>query len=73
MTNTDFILVVGTSSIVFPAGIFADIVKDNGGKVALFNIKVTSADKKADFKFVGPCKETLPGGEDRFVPPSHCF
>jgi len=32
-----------------------DIVKDNGGKVAVFNIELNSpSDKIADFAFVGP-------------------
>lgn len=43
-----------------PAAIFADIVKDNGGKVAVFNIELNPrSDKIADFAFVGPCEETL--------------
>ncbi|KAI6106072.1 DHS-like NAD/FAD-binding domain-containing protein [Pisolithus croceorrhizus] len=64
----DLILVVGTSSTVYPAATFADIVEDKGGIVAVFNIEATSADKNANFKFIGPCEETLPkalGVEDR--------
>ncbi|KAM6503836.1 DHS-like NAD/FAD-binding domain containing protein [Amanita muscaria] len=55
----DFIMVVGTSSQVMPAGIFADIVRNNRGKVAVFNIELTRADKLKDFIFLGPCEETL--------------
>ncbi|THH09857.1 hypothetical protein EW146_g8550, partial [Bondarzewia mesenterica] len=55
----DVFIVVGTSSTVMPAGVFADVVRDHGGKVAVFNIERTYADRKADFVFLGPCEETL--------------
>jgi len=55
----DLILVVGTSAQVIAAAIFAEIVKDNGGKVAVFNIELSSQSKTADFGFIGPCEETL--------------
>lgn len=67
----DLILVVGTSSTVMPAGMFADMVKDHDGKVAVFNIEKTWADDEVDFEFVGPCEETLPRAldvVDRLVP-----
>ena len=45
---------------VTPAAFFAEIVKDNGGKVAIFNIELGSpSDEVADFTFVGPCEETI--------------
>lgn len=45
---------------VTPAGFFAYIVKENGGKVAVFNIELGSpSDEMADFTFDGPCEETL--------------
>lgn len=56
---------------VMPAGMFADMVKDHDGKVAVFNIEKTWADDEVDFEFVGPCEETLPRAldvVDRLVP-----
>ncbi|KAF9534395.1 DHS-like NAD/FAD-binding domain-containing protein [Crepidotus variabilis] len=58
--SADFCLVIGTSSSVYPAAGYAYQVKDNGGKVALFNLEKTDSDRKADFRFLGPCEEFLP-------------
>ena len=35
-------------------------VKQNGGKVAIFNIERSNGDEVADFLFLGPCEETIP-------------
>ncbi|KAH6914839.1 NAD-dependent protein deacylase [Coprinopsis sp. MPI-PUGE-AT-0042] len=58
--EADLCLVVGTSSQVFPAAGYAYAVKDNGGKVAVFNFERTNGDKQADFLFLGPCEDLLP-------------
>ncbi|KAF9449892.1 DHS-like NAD/FAD-binding domain-containing protein [Macrolepiota fuliginosa MF-IS2] len=58
--NADLCLVVGTSSTVYPAAGYADIVRGCGGKVAVFNMERTSGDEDADFLFLGPCEETIP-------------
>ncbi|KAG9120827.1 hypothetical protein FRC07_003525 [Ceratobasidium sp. 392] len=55
----DMCLVVGTSSVVYPAAGFADVVQENGGTVAVFNIEASQGDQNADFLFIGPCEETL--------------
>ncbi|KAG8775699.1 hypothetical protein FRC12_001328 [Ceratobasidium sp. 428] len=55
----DMCLVVGTSSVVYPAAGFAGIVQENGGMVAVFNIDSSQGDSDADFLFIGPCEETL--------------
>ncbi|CAE6437625.1 unnamed protein product [Rhizoctonia solani] len=52
-------LVVGTSSVVYPAAGFAGVVQGNGGKVAVFNIEESQGDQYADFLFLGPCEKTL--------------
>lgn len=39
---------------------YAAMVKDNQGKVAVFNIDRSHGDEDADFLFLGPCEETLP-------------
>ena len=45
---------------VTPAAFFGEIVKDNGGRVAVFNIELGSpSDEVADFTFVGPCEHTF--------------
>ncbi|KZT52490.1 DHS-like NAD/FAD-binding domain-containing protein [Calocera cornea HHB12733] len=58
--EADLCLVVGTSAIVYPAAGIADTVRQEGGKVAVFNLEGTPADKRANFRFLGPCEETLP-------------
>ncbi|KII84790.1 hypothetical protein PLICRDRAFT_94934 [Plicaturopsis crispa FD-325 SS-3] len=56
---TDLLIVVGTSSLVYPAAGFSKTVRERGGKVAVFNLE-PSADDTCDFMFLGPCEETLP-------------
>lgn len=57
--KADLCIVVGTSSVVYPAAGFADTVQGNGGTVAIFNIEASNGDQDADFLFLGPCEETL--------------
>ncbi|EUC62246.1 NAD-dependent deacetylase sirtuin-like protein [Rhizoctonia solani AG-3 Rhs1AP] len=57
--EADMCLVVGTSSVVYPAAGFAGVVQGNGGKVAVFNIEESQGDQYADFLFLGPCEQTL--------------
>ncbi|CAE6416496.1 unnamed protein product [Rhizoctonia solani] len=56
----DVLLVVGTSALVYPAAGYLKTVKNNGGKVAIFNIEVSPQDGEVDFVFLGLCEETLP-------------
>ncbi|CAE6454187.1 unnamed protein product [Rhizoctonia solani] len=56
----DVVLVVGTSASVYPAAGYAKTVKNNGGKIAVFNLETSSQDDDTDFVFVGPCEKTLP-------------
>ncbi|KAF8835290.1 DHS-like NAD/FAD-binding domain-containing protein [Paxillus ammoniavirescens] len=58
--KADIILVVGTSSTVRPASIFASRVQGHGGKVAIFNVEPGRQDEKADFVFAGRCETVLP-------------
>ena len=46
-------------SQVTPAAVFADVARDAGARIAVFNIERTSRDNKADFLFLGPCEVTL--------------
>ena len=45
---------------MYPAAGYAADVKQNGGKVAVFNLDRSNGDDDADFLFIGPCEETLP-------------
>lgn len=56
----DMFLVVGTSSVVYPAASFAPLVADRGKPVAEFNIEDKPASSKFQFYFPGPCGTTLP-------------
>ncbi|KAK7035907.1 sirtuin [Favolaschia claudopus] len=59
MNWCDLLLLVGTSTTVYPAAGFAKTVKERGGKVAVFNLEPNEG-VDADFTFVGKCEETLP-------------
>lgn len=64
VSRCDLILVLGTSSTVYPAAGFADVVKhSNHGKVALFNLddpsSTSSADDDLDWCFAGPVEKLL--------------
>ena len=45
---------------VYPAAGYAYAVKENGGKVAVFNLDRSEEDEDADFLFLGPAEMTLP-------------
>ncbi|VEU23086.1 DEKNAAC103996 [Brettanomyces naardenensis] len=57
--GVDLILVIGTSRSVWPAASYVDVVKNQGGKVAIFNTERDEAEADA-WQFVGDCSETLP-------------
>jgi len=57
---TDVLIVVGTSSLVYPAAGFAKTVKERGGKVAVFNLEKSQGDDEVDFLFLGACEKTIP-------------
>ncbi|XP_062926021.1 NAD-dependent protein deacylase sirtuin-5, mitochondrial [Mobula hypostoma] len=56
----DLCLLVGTSSIVYPAALFAPQVAARGVPVAEFNTQTSNATTKFRFYFKGPCGTTLP-------------
>uniref|UniRef100_A0A8B9I6D1 NAD-dependent protein deacylase sirtuin-5, mitochondrial n=1 Tax=Anser brachyrhynchus TaxID=132585 RepID=A0A8B9I6D1_9AVES len=56
----DLCLVVGTSSVVYPAAMFAPQVSARGVPVAEFNTEPTPATNRFRFHFSGPCGSTLP-------------
>nr|CDI55905.1 related to NAD-dependent deacetylase Sirtuin 5 [Melanopsichium pennsylvanicum 4] len=65
ISRCDLILVLGTSSTVYPAAGFADIIKhSNRGKVAVFNIDdlpaAPGSDQEVDWYFTGPVEKILP-------------
>ncbi|XP_047714798.1 NAD-dependent protein deacylase sirtuin-5, mitochondrial isoform X3 [Prionailurus viverrinus] len=60
LTLCDLCLVVGTSSVVYPAAMFAPQVSARGVPVAEFNMETTPATNRFRFHFRGPCGTTLP-------------
>uniref|UniRef100_A0A8C7BS18 NAD-dependent protein deacylase sirtuin-5, mitochondrial n=1 Tax=Neovison vison TaxID=452646 RepID=A0A8C7BS18_NEOVI len=60
LTLCDLCLVVGTSSVVYPAAMFAPQVSARGVPVAEFNMETTPATNRFRFHFQGPCGTTLP-------------
>nr|XP_057929068.1 NAD-dependent protein deacylase sirtuin-5, mitochondrial [Doryrhamphus excisus]XP_057929069.1 NAD-dependent protein deacylase sirtuin-5, mitochondrial [Doryrhamphus excisus]XP_057929070.1 NAD-dependent protein deacylase sirtuin-5, mitochondrial [Doryrhamphus excisus]XP_057929071.1 NAD-dependent protein deacylase sirtuin-5, mitochondrial [Doryrhamphus excisus]XP_057929072.1 NAD-dependent protein deacylase sirtuin-5, mitochondrial [Doryrhamphus excisus] len=60
LDGCDLCLVVGTSSVVYPAAMFAPQVAARGVPVAEFNMEDTPATMRFRFHFQGPCGTTLP-------------
>ncbi|XP_057697986.1 NAD-dependent protein deacylase sirtuin-5, mitochondrial [Corythoichthys intestinalis] len=60
LDKCDLCLVVGTSSVVYPAAMFAPQVAARGVPVAEFNLEDTPATMRFNFHFQGPCGTTLP-------------
>merc|ERR1712032_1165384 len=63
LEECDLCLVVGTSSVVYPAAMFAPQVAARGVPVAEFNMETTPATQRLGghgFFFQGPCGTTLP-------------
>lgn len=58
--SCDLCLVVGTSSVVYPAAMFAPLVAERGKPVAEFNLNDAPASDDFAFHFAGPCGTTLP-------------
>ncbi|XP_018576068.1 NAD-dependent protein deacylase-like isoform X2 [Anoplophora glabripennis] len=56
----DLCLVIGTSSVVYPAAMFAPIVAERGKMVAEFNLNENPANDLFTFHFPGQCGSTLP-------------
>ncbi|CAG9828344.1 unnamed protein product [Diabrotica balteata] len=56
----DICLVIGTSSVVYPAAMFAPRVLERGMPVAEFNLNEEPADEMFTFHFPGKCGSTLP-------------
>ncbi|XP_053981482.1 NAD-dependent protein deacylase sirtuin-5, mitochondrial-like [Hylaeus anthracinus] len=57
--NCDTCLVIGTSSIVYPAAMFAPQVANRGIPVAEFNLESTPATRHFMYHFEGPCTITV--------------
>lgn len=60
LEECDLCLVVGTSSVVYPAAMFAPQVAKRGVPVAEFNMEATPVTNEFGFHFEGPCGTTLP-------------
>ncbi|XP_035678658.1 NAD-dependent protein deacylase sirtuin-5, mitochondrial-like isoform X1 [Branchiostoma floridae] len=60
LDKCDLCLVVGTSSVVYPAAMYAPMLASRGIPVAEFNIEETPATHQLGFHFHGPSGEWLP-------------
>ncbi|XP_065915467.1 NAD-dependent protein deacylase sirtuin-5, mitochondrial-like [Dysidea avara] len=60
MAKCDLCLLVGTSSVVYPAAAFAPMLAMRGVPVAEFNLEATMVTDKMKFHFEGKCGELLP-------------
>ena len=60
MDKCDLFLVVGTSSLVYPAAGFGPILAIRGVPVAEFNLESTGVTSEFNFHFQGKCGEILP-------------
>ncbi|KAL6104627.1 sirt5 [Pungitius sinensis] len=60
METCDLCLVVGTSSIVYPAAMFGPQIASRGVPVAEFNMQITPKSEYFTYHFQGPCGTTLP-------------
>uniref|UniRef100_A0A0P4VPP7 NAD-dependent protein deacylase n=1 Tax=Rhodnius neglectus TaxID=72488 RepID=A0A0P4VPP7_9HEMI len=56
----DACLIVGSSSVVYPAAMYAPTLAARGIPVAEFNLESTAATHLFKFHFEGPCTETIP-------------
>ena len=60
MDTCDLFIVVGTSSVVYPAAMFGPSLAMKGVPVAEFNVESTSVTAEFKFHFQGKCGEILP-------------
>ncbi|XP_037089698.1 NAD-dependent protein deacylase sirtuin-5, mitochondrial-like [Pollicipes pollicipes] len=60
LESCDLCLVVGTSSVVYPAAMFAPMVAERGVPVAEFNLEPTPKTGEFGYHFAGQCGDTLP-------------
>lgn len=60
METCDLFLVIGTSSLVYPAAMFAPTVAERQKPVAEFNLNEEPANDMFMFHFPGKCSTTLP-------------
>ena len=65
--DIDLLLVIGTSHTVWPTSSYIDIIKNNGGAIAVFNIvedseidKIKETSNTKVWNFIGDCSITLP-------------
>lgn len=60
LEECDMCLLIGTSSVVYPAAAFAPMLAARGVPVAEFNLEETPCTEEFRFHFQGPAGETLP-------------
>lgn len=70
LSECEACLVVGTSSVVYPAAMYAPQLAARNIPVAEFNVESTPATDELMFHFRGPCTETVPEALSVFVDPT---
>ena len=66
LSKADLCLVVGTSSLVYPAASFPVVVKENGGGLIEVNIETTPLSGIVDAHVSGPSGQVLPELDEAF-------
>lgn len=64
LDKCDFLIIIGTSGVVYPAANFARLVQINYGVVSEFNLEPTSLSKSFDYFFQGKSGDLLPEAFD---------
>ncbi|KAK7457124.1 NAD-dependent protein deacylase sirtuin-5, mitochondrial [Stygiomarasmius scandens] len=59
VADCDLLIVVGTGLSASPCSILSEIVRQHGGKIAVFNTQDCHGGRLAQFRFQGPCEVTL--------------
>ena len=67
LDKCDLCLVVGTSSVVYPAAMFAPMLAERGVTVAEFNLEDTPVTMRFKYHFCGPAGSWVP---DALAPPA---
>lgn len=72
--DIDLLLVIGTSHTVWPTSSYIDVIKNNGGDIAVFNIvedseidKIKETSNTKVWNFIGDCSITLPKVFNSFI------
>ncbi len=60
VSNSNVVLIIGTSGLVYPAASLAGIARENGAFVAEINLERTPISEEMDITLIGKAKDLLP-------------